>query len=119
MTSKKRRVLRVGAAAYVTMSAICRTWHMILNGSRPIDWITLGVEVLVLAAIFWFEWPEWAHKRKANNLAAEIMPLLEHGRKLKASLTYNLAHTPNQELLDWRDGVISWTQKTEGFYPHR
>lgn len=45
--------------------------HRLFGDVRPIDWLIVGIDFLVLVAILWFEIPEWLHTRRAKLFAAK------------------------------------------------
>lgn len=111
MTPKRRRVFNLCAAIFVTVNAVYHVWRMIVDGARPVDWISLSVEILVLAAILFFEWPEWFHKQKAQKKAAKLLPFLKRGEDLRACVPY----AEINEHLPWMDKARNWHLETQDF----
>ena len=111
MASKRIHTLNLCAAIFVTMNAIYHVWCMVVNGARPVDWISLTVEILVLAAILWFELPEWRHKRRAEKQAQLLVPFLETGEALRSTAHYSSTH----DFMKWMDDARKWGVKTQDF----
>lgn len=53
------RVFHLVAGAFAMTDIMHRAWFMVTDGARPIDWIIVFVDFLVLVAILIFELPEW------------------------------------------------------------
>jgi len=80
--------------------------------ARPIDWLLLIVDFLVLVAILWFELPEWWHKHKGKKMVSELAPLLEKGKELKTSVPY--LPNPQWEVTSkWFEDVRAWDSDTQ------
>lgn len=104
----RRRSWLLAAGGFALMDALYR----IFEGTRAIDWIVLGVDVLVLFVIVLFEGPEWWHKLRAAKKVKILIPLLERGRQIKSSIPYQLQENSPQ-LSEWAETAKSWWMSTE------
>jgi hypothetical protein len=104
----RRRSLLLAAGGFVLVDAIYR----LFEGSRPIDWLILGVDGLVLFVIVLFEAPEWWHKRSVAKKTKSLIPLLEAGRHLQFSIPYQHQEI-SPELSEWADTAKSWWEDAE------
>ena len=111
MAYKRRHVLNLCAAIFVTMNAIYHVWHMVVDGARPVDWISLTVEILVLAAILWFELPEWRHKRRAAKQAKLVAPFVARGEALRSTAHHSSTH----DSMKWMGDARKWGVETQDF----
>jgi hypothetical protein len=74
-----------------------------------VGWLGVSVDFLVLAAILWFELPEWHHERRANKLAKQMRPHLLRGRELHLATPDHAA----ANAYDWDIRVVAWENETE------
>lgn len=92
--------------------ALADAIYRIFAGTRPMDWLILGVDGLVLFVIVLFEGPEWFHKRRAAKKVKILIPLLERGRHIQSSVPYQYREN-SPELLEWAETAKSWWTSTE------
>ena len=109
---RRRRGLHLAAGALAMGDLSHRVWSMMTDGARPIDWIVLLVDVCVLVAILWFEFPEWWHKRAIARHKAKVLEFWTNGQKLQASAPTH-QHPDNQP--SWLGAVKSWNSETREF----
>lgn len=90
---------------------VLRRWF---SDARPIDWLLLIVDFLVLVAILVLELPDWLHKRRAETNARALAPFLDRGRVLQSSVPFQ-THSPGAEMQQWAEKVELWSSETQGF----
>ena len=117
--SRRRRVFHLVAGAFAVTDIMHRAWFMVTDGARPIDWIIVVVDFLVLVAILIFELPEWGHKRKTRRLLNAVFDFVQRGQKLQALSpqgTYGPEgpHGP-QFTPAWINLVKQWNQEAVDF----
>ena len=95
--------------------ALADAVYRIFEGTRAIDYVILGVDVLVLIAIVLFEGPKWWHERKANKAARKLAPFMERGCQLQATLTSSMVDQPSEETMQWVRNIEQWSTETEQF----
>jgi len=86
--------------------------YRMFEGTRPIDWLILGTDGLVLSVIILFEGPEWWHKRRATKKAKLLLPLIESGRRVQSSVPYQDRESTD-ELFEWAESAKSWWANAE------
>lgn len=96
------------------MDIIYRVWRFFMDGSKPVDWLLFWVDILVLGAILWFELPEWKHRRKAAKFARALLPYMERGREIQASIPEN-PHGENKDVTAWIEQAKLWHHETHAF----
>lgn len=94
-----------------------RAWTMVTDGARFIDWVIVAVDFLVLIAILWFEYPEWAHKRKLRKIVPRLIPYMDEGREVEEAIqAFDLRLPKGQEAAyDWTIKADEWGRKTGEF----
>ena len=105
-----------------------RSWAMISDGARPIDWLVVIVDFLVLVAILWFEGiGEWRHhkerKRRSNveRIVATLCGFMDKGQKIqrevpqpKPSLHPTYIEVTG-EIKEWENTVGIWNGEVHEF----
>jgi hypothetical protein len=113
---QRKKVIYVCIAAFIVMNMAYRVWRMITEGSRPIDWISLAVEILVLGAILWFELPEWRHKGRVRTIVSSLESFLHKGEELQMTVPDpNTSQGAEQWMIHWIKGVNAWSSETHEF----
>ncbi len=96
-----------------------RTIAHLIEGTRPLDWIMLIVEILVLFIIAYDfiaeRFRRWTDKKRRSFLDAlvlQLSPLLDEGNRIRLTIPDPLATTPFF-ISRWIDIASSWTEKTK------
>ncbi len=100
------------------VSALMDALHRLFGDVRPIDWLILAVDGLVLFVIVLFEGPNWWHEIAATRKASKLLPFLKAGEDLMSSAPYNSDKDHNQRVRDgqlWRENVQKWDRETQDF----
>jgi hypothetical protein len=91
------------------------------EGTRAIDWVMLGVEVLVVLLISYEVFVgEMRHRRErrmrltVSNIVLELSRLMDKGRRLQSSVPDPGIMNP-QVVKPWKDSVDAWTEETNTF----
>jgi hypothetical protein len=84
---------------------------MLTEGARPIDWLILIVDFLVLAVIVWLDAPERVHKYKVRRRLRLVHSIIAEGQRLHESAPP--AGTTDTAVADaWVKAVQLWIEKT-------
>lgn len=86
-------------------------WNALTTGTKPLDWIGLSVEVLVLAAILYFEIPDVLERRRHARIRRALYSLLERGLAVQAA-TPDTSVKVEDSVWEWTHQVEAWTQET-------
>lgn len=117
--TQRRRVFHLVAGAFAVTDLLRRTWGMINDGARPIDWLVVIVDFLVLIVILWFEGGERRHKRNMRKRIASLSPFMERGQALQRAIPNPLDDsTPDakaEKVKQWIDSVSDWDRETRDF----
>jgi hypothetical protein len=108
----RRRKFHLVVGAFVMGEFLHRLWMMATDGARPIDWVVVLVDFLVLVAILWFELPEWRHKRVVTRHKAKVIQFWSRGQQLQATAPSN-QHPDN--LPSWLVSVRNWNSEAQEF----
>jgi hypothetical protein len=88
---------------------------MVVEGSRPIDWLILVVDLCVLLAVLWLEVPEWRHKRRCKRIARQLQPLSDKGIQLQTGTPNPRTSQGMQAFRRWESEVNAWSDETHDF----
>jgi hypothetical protein len=108
------RGVLVSPLAIVFMRATIRT---MFGDIRPVDWIIIVIEVLVLALIAYEVVHDIAHRWKIRRRVKFVVGLIFEGVDLQQSLFKLQQSTtdgvvPADTIAAWTEAVNNWTQKT-------
>jgi len=127
--SKQRRsVFHLIAGAFAMTDILRRSWAMISDGAKPIDWLILIVDVLVLMAILGFEGVgEFRYrkerKRRSNveRIVGSLCGFMDKGQKIQREVpkpkpsfdpTYDAI---TRKIEEWENTVSIWSGEVHGF----
>lgn len=93
---------------------------MFVDGARPIDWLILGTDFLVLIAILYLELPERLHRKKCSKTVIRLSELLNEGRGLINEVPSRGSHNEHMlQMQGWRKRADSWAVSTKTFLEGR
>lgn len=92
--------------------SLIRVWYMLRQGSRPIDWVVLIVDFLVLAITARAYYTERKDKKRLEKLVSDLTPLQEKGQRLRVN-TPRPGPNPDRVLVaEWSRQIENWTAET-------
>jgi hypothetical protein len=105
--------------AATTLIFMAYTLHNIFEGSRPIDWLMLVIEGLVLLLILYETVSGGVRRRREKKMrsfldarSVELSKIKDGGERLK-SIVPRVNFTSTEVLRPWIESVEVWTKRTE------
>jgi hypothetical protein len=106
---RRRRKFYLAGGIVAMSDLLHRVWNMVTDGARPIDWIIVAVDFLVLVAILWLEFPEWLHKRKVQRRKRKLFECWATGQTLQTSVP--VRYGP-ENMASWLLSFRNWNNET-------
>ena len=117
--SRRRRVFHLVAGTFAMIDILRRSWNMITDGARPIDWLVVIVDFLVLLAILIFEIREIRRERRHDReqrdrrrLVDERVAALRDAMSKGQSLRLCIPGSGDPRVAEWAQAVNKWGEET-------
>lgn len=105
---------RIAVRGVIVIAIICDTIRRMVEGARPVDWVMIVIEALVLILIC-AEYAErkWLERRRHNRLS-QLHGLLTEGQEIQGR-AIPAGTTDEAAISSWNDSVGSWIIKTNNY----